>query len=185
MPTLHREPSILPDNLLAADWQPVEADGLWWVIHTSPRSEKALARQLFRHGIPFYLPLYEKSARRQRRLVKSYLPLFPGYVFIVANEPQRSTAFHTNLVVNCLEVRDQDRLRSDLQRIHGLCDSGELVTPERKLQVGTAAEIVSGPLKGYRGTIVRTGTAMRFVIEVDFLQSGASVEVDVTCIRAL
>jgi transcription antitermination factor NusG len=185
MPTLKRETAILPTNLLADDWQPVEEGGMWWVIHTSPRSEKALARQLCRHGIPFYLPLYEKTAKRQRRLVRSYLPLFPGYMFIVASEQQRSTAIHTNLVVNCLEVRDQQRLRSDLCRIHGLCETGELITPERKLQVGTVAEITSGPLKGYRGTIVRTGSAMRFVIEVDFLQSGASVEVDVTCVRPL
>jgi hypothetical protein len=45
------------------------------------------------------------------------------------------------------------------------------------------AEIVSGPLTGYRGTVVRNGSNLKFVIEVDFLQRGASVEIDSAMIR--
>ena len=185
MTILKKETSILPENLLSDDWKPVDTDVLWWVIHTYPRSEKTLARQLCRHEIPFYLPLYERTSHQQRRVIRSYLPLFPGYLFIVANEQQRSVVFHTNLVANCLEIPEQERLRNDLQRIHGLCNSGEIITPEQKLRVGTDAEIIAGPLKGYRGKIVRAESTMRFVIAVDFLQSGASVEIDVNSVRPL
>lgn len=184
MPVLKKEISLLPENLFTDDWVP-DPDAAWWVIHTLPRAEKSLARQLCRQGVSFYLPLYERKSRKQRRAISSFLPLFPGYLFIVANEQQRAGVFQTNLVANCLEVQDQQRLRSDLRQIHGLVVSGKTLSPEQKLHPGSNAEITSGPLKGYRGKVVRAGSGMRFVIEVDFLQSGASVEVDIDSIRAL
>jgi ribosomal protein L24 len=43
---------------------------------------------------------------------------------------------------------------------------------------GDVVEISSGPLAGLTGTIVRTATARRFVVTVDFIQQGASVLLD-------
>jgi hypothetical protein len=51
MPLLPLEPYLYPVDLLAqADFE----EGLWWVVHTRPRAEKALARRLVhnRHLVP-------------------------------------------------------------------------------------------------------------------------------------
>src|SRR6516165_139504 len=82
MPLLPLEPFVYPDDLLD---QPVllpEASARWWVLHTRPRAEKSLARRLLRTATPFFLPLRKRQWRHRGRLLCSYVPLFPGYVFL-------------------------------------------------------------------------------------------------------
>src|SRR5688572_17709596 len=44
MPLLALEPSIYPESLLAEPIAPATTQERWWVLHTRPRAEKALAR---------------------------------------------------------------------------------------------------------------------------------------------
>ena len=57
--------------------------------------------------------------------------------------------------------------------------------PEERLEPGQPVRIIDGPLQGLEGKIVRRGKEWSFFIEVDFLQRGASVEIDATCFRPL
>ena len=52
------------------------------------------------------------------------------------------------------------------------------ITPEDRLQSGMKVEVRSGALAGLRGTVLRTAAGRRFVVQVDFIQRGASVELD-------
>ncbi len=187
MPVLPLEPFLVPDDLLDDDFRLALQDGRWWVLHTRPRAEKVLARHLARRGAAFFLPLYERRYRHQRRLIRSHLPLFPGYLFLHGTDDERVAALETNLVVNVLHVRDQERLTADLRRVLGMIRSGMSVAPEERLQPGMPAEIVRGPLRGYRGTIVRRsdGSVVKFIIEVELLQRGVSVELDASMIQKL
>lgn len=185
MPVLSLEPTVWPAELFL-EGNPADAGvGHWCVLHTRPRAEKTLARHLLRSGVSFYLPIYERQKKFQRRTVRSYLPLFPGYVFLRGDHGARQAAFETNLVASCLPVNDQKELADDLIRIFRLLESGSLVTPESRLQPGMPAEIVSGPLAGCRGRIIRCSKGARFLVEVSFLQQGASVEVDWSMIQRI
>ncbi len=194
MTAMTKEATVLPEDLFSSDrnsqlagWPCDDDDepATWVVFHTKPRAEKALARRLAADETPFYLPLYEKSYRQQRRTVRSLLPLFPGYLFARVNNEQRYAAFATNQVANCLPVDDQERFYCDLFRVHQLIESRLPISREERIQPGTPAEIIGGPLKGYRGKVVRRSSGMRLVVEVDFLQSGASVEVETIDIRII
>lgn len=183
MPILKREATLLPEDLLENEWSAEDAERPWLVVHTKPRAEKTLARRLAADGTPFFLPLYEQRPERQERVKSSFKPLFPGYVFVRANEDERIAVWSNRSVANCLRVPDQADLHGDLQRVHRLVESKAFLAPEERLQLGMSAEIVSGPLKGHRGKVVRKGRSLRFVIEVNFLQQGASVEVNSTDVR--
>ncbi|MFQ5731414.1 MAG: transcription termination/antitermination protein NusG [Planctomycetaceae bacterium] len=185
MPVLTKERAVLPDDLFESPRLADLKNSRWCVIHTRPRAEKTLARHLSVVGTPFFLPLFQRTRRRQRRTTTSWLPLFPGYLFVLADDSQRDWLFTTNLVANCLTVDDQLRLDDELQRVHELMESGEPLSPEDRLELGMAAEIIGGPLKGHRGTVIRRGSSLRFVLEVDFLQRGASVEVEGSLIRQI
>jgi len=152
--------------------------GQWWVLHTRPRAEKAVARFLGTVGVPFYLPLYARRWVKRGRFFSSLLPLFPGYLFIFGTDEHRLVALKTNKIVRVLQVPDQDRLRSDLEHTHRLIESGLPVTPEEKLAVGTRVEIVAGPLAGLTGIVTRRLKQLRFHVEVEFIQRGASVEIE-------
>jgi len=157
----------------------------WWVLQTRSRAEKSLARQLSRQNISFFLPLFERRRRVLRRLVCTQIPLFPGYLFLCGTEEERRKSLESNLVARCLDVADQKGISTDLARIRDLIDSGAPLAPEARLRPGMQAEIRSGPLAGHRGQVLRKGGKLKFVIEVDFLQQGASVEIDASMIQPI
>jgi transcriptional antiterminator RfaH len=175
MPILPPEPSWFPQELFNASGPPFTGERMWWVLHTKPRQEKSLARQLHSAEAAFYLPLIERRGRVRGRPVTSHVPLFGGYVFLLGNRDERLTALGTRRVVQTLEVKDQQGLWHDLCQLHRLIASGAPVTPEERLAPGMTVEITSGPLAGLNGKILRTASGRRFVVSVDFIQQGASV----------
>jgi transcription antitermination factor NusG len=177
MPLLPREPYVFPDDLLALTERD-QAEAKWWVLHTRPRSEKSLVRRLLPDGVPFFLPLYERRWRSRGRLMASQLPLFPGYIFIHADSGGRLRALETNLVVNCIPVADQARLRADLNRVFRLMTSDAPLGPEARLPPGAPVAIVRGPLAGLEGKVIRRGGRLTFFVEVEMLRQGVSVELE-------
>ncbi len=177
MPLLPLEPFLHPENLLDPQASRPET-GSWWVLHTRPRAEKALARSFMSRGIDFFLPLQKRAFRNRGRALTSYLPLFPGYVFLHGEGPQRLQALETNMVARALPVPDQEQLHTDLQRVHRLMVSGASLAPENRLLPGSEVRLVGGPFVGLEGTVLRSGGKMRLVVLVHFLHQGVSIEID-------
>jgi transcriptional antiterminator RfaH len=185
MPLLELEPFIHPEYLLDQSECLLDQSGevevgsvRWWVLHTRPRAEKTLARRFHDRGIPYFLPLHRREWRSNGRLLRSYLPLFAGYVFLYGDEQSRLTAFDTKLVAQVLPVEDQARLHADLRRIHQLITTGAPITPEDRLGPGDAVEVVKGPFAGLAGKVIRRGKQLRFVVDVQFLRRAVSVELE-------
>lgn len=178
MPVLPAEPDLYPENLFTDAALADQAERVWWVLHSKPRQEKSVARYLHERRVPFYLPLIQKRWRLRKRPMTSYMPLFAGYVFLLGNRDERLQALTTNRIVRTLDVTDQLRLWDDLRQVQRLIASGEPITPEDKLVPGATVEIKTGALAGLKGKILRTATGRRFVVQVDFIQRGASVLLD-------
>jgi transcriptional antiterminator RfaH len=177
MPLLQLEPFVYPDNLLD-DLSIRSAEGQWWVLHTRPRAEKSLVRRLRKLRLAHFLPLYHREWRSGSRQRSSYLPLFPGYLFLHGDHEARLFALETNLIVRTLEVKDQEQLDADLRRVHQLVESGAPLAPEDRLVPGSPVEIVSGPFAGMEGKVLRRGKKLHFFVEVHLLQQGVSVEME-------
>jgi transcriptional antiterminator RfaH len=176
------ETYLFPENLFEPDAE--LADQAWWVLHTKPRAEKALARSFLASRVPFFLPLHKKQWRSRGRLFSSFLPLFPGYLFIRRNDYWAS-APKTNQVLRVLNVPDSQRLRADLDRVYRVMQTGMAVAPEEHLHPGARVLIESGPLAGLEGRILKHGSQLRFFVEVDFIQKGMSVEIEGWMLRPL
>ena len=181
MPILAAETSIFPNDLLddrQLDECPVTADRCWWASHTKPRQEKALARELLRFGVSYYLPLVPKDNYIRNRRVRSLVPLFPGYVFLFGTDADRVKALTTNRVCNSLPVVDQQQLRLDLRKVRHLIECGAPLTVEQRLSPGRQVRIKSGLMKGLEGTIIKRRAETRLLVAVNFLQQGASIAVN-------
>jgi transcriptional antiterminator RfaH len=185
MPLLPLEPYVYPDDLLTNVEASKDRSEVWWVLHTRPRAEKALARKLHGQHLSFFLPLYKKQWRNRGRLLASHMPLFPGYIFLHGDAQSRVRALETNQVAQVLTVPDGAELRADLEQVYRMMQGGMLLTPEERLQPGDEVEIVSGSLAGLRGKVLRRGKELRFFVEVHLLQRGVSVEVEGWMIRAV
>jgi len=183
MPLLPLEPFMFPDTILEIG--NACGPGQWWVLHTKPRTEKSLARRLLKRRISFFLPTYHRQWRAGGQLRSSYLPLFPGYFFLYGDFEDRCHALETNLVAHTLTVHNQGQLQADLGRVHQLITSGAPLSPEERLKPGTPVEIISGPLAGLEGKILRRGKNVKFFVEVRFLQQGVAVEIEAWMFRPL
>ncbi len=177
MPLLPSETTLFPSDLLD---QPAELDSgaQWWVIHARPRAEKGLARKFLTLGLGFYLPTRYQSWLSKGRWFKSYLPLFPGYVFLHARPEDRGTVLATGMVANFLSVPDQHELIEDLRRIQRVLTAGLPLEHQTALPPGTAVEVIDGILQGLTGTVVRTGRQAAVYIQVRLIGQGVLVELD-------
>jgi transcriptional antiterminator RfaH len=178
MPLLALEPCLYPNDLFELPACDTTGSERWWVLHTRPRAEKALARQCLGRQLPFYLPLHQKKWRASGRMQQSFLPLFPGYVFLRGDELARYAALETNLVANVIAVSDQAQLHEDLVQVNRLIDSGSALTPEERLQPGARVRVIHGTLAGLEGKVLRREKNCRIFIEVRFLQRGVSAEIE-------
>ena len=179
MPILPAEPELYPPDL----WQDpdrLDRDGrtrVWWCLHTKPRQEKAVARELRTWKVPYYLPqVVHENRTPQGRKIRSVMPLFPSYLFLLGDDEERVQALKGNRLVRVIDVQDQGLLRHDLGQIHRMLSSGLAVVAEPAAPVGARVRITSGPLTGLEGRVVRRGQRDEFVALVHFLGSGATVE---------
>lgn len=151
----------------------------WCVAHTRPRNEKALAEELQRLEIQFYLPLFERATRSRRtgRSSHSLMPVFSGYLFVRATQDDRYRALRTNRIVNLIEVADQVRLIGELRQIEQVLRTPSEFQWQRRVQAGDWVRVISGTLMGLEGVVHRRLNKSRVVLNVDTLGQSISVEV--------
>lgn len=175
MPILKREPDFLPDDLFELDPDRFP----WWVAHVRSRQEKVLARECRLREIPFYLPLREHRNRRDPRHRISWLPLFPGYLFVRGDlEHERLELLRTNLCVNILGVLDQEGLGLDLAQVRRLQEMGLPLRAHPELKEGSVVKIAEGPFEGMTGLVASVKGKNRFIVSVRFIHRSVSVELD-------
>lgn len=185
MPVLASEPDLWPAALCDEQWGCANGEATWGVLHVRPRSEKAVARQLLSHEVAYYLPQRAQTKIFQRRKVTSWLPLFPGYVFFNGDEEALAVISRMREVVSRIPIRDQVLFRGDLDRVYRLIHAGVPVTAEERLEPGTAVRVCRGALAGLTGTLLQNRGGCRFVVGVNFLQRGASVEITSDMVEAV
>ena len=167
-------PELWDDSMPAVGRKP---QGVWWCLHAKPRQEKAAARELRKLQFTFYLPQAIKEDRTpQGRKIRSVIPLFPGYLFLHGDASARLEVLRGDRLVRILEIDDQAAIERDLRQIHTMLNSGLPVLPEPSAPVGAKVRIITGPLKGIVGTVIRRGKKDQFVAVVQFLGRGAMVE---------
>ncbi|MEA2235614.1 MAG: hypothetical protein QOC81_338 [Thermoanaerobaculia bacterium] len=179
MPLLPKEADLFPDDLFA-----LTADSFpWHVTHVRSRQEKVLARRLLDQQIPFYLPQVEHVSERSSRRFRSYVPLFPGYVFLRGDARGRDVALRSGVTVRIIEVEDQDLLGAQLAQIRRLQLAGASFEVYEDLLPDDVVTIMKGPFSGYSGVVVRSARGDRLVVSVSLLRKNLAVEFERPVLR--
>ena len=165
----------------------LRADRCWWVFYTKSRQEKALARHLVSKRVPHYLPLQQKTTLWRGRRLCSLVPLFSGYVFLFVDAEERVAALASNRVARTIAVpaSGQQQLEGDLLQIHRLIESGVPLCPESRIEPGQLVRIKSGRLAGLEGVVTKRRAETRLLVAVNYMQQGASIEVDDFVLEAI
>ncbi len=177
MPILQEETSLYPETLLDETFEE-PSQRKWWALYTKPRQEKAVSRALLGYHVPFYMPLVKKISKPKGRRIVSHVPLFAGYMFLYGTEEERVQGLTTNRILQCLPVDDEPLLVRDLRQFRKLIAAEAPLTVEARLVAGNRVRVRHGTFAGLEGTVLKRRSKTHLLVAVNFLQQGASVEID-------
>ncbi len=165
-----------------------DAPGNWTAIYCKPRQEKALAWDLCRKEVPYFLPMLERETSSGGRRRRNLYPLFKSYVFFAGDDPQRLSVFKTNRLVRLVEI-DQ-ALQPSFRREISSLQLTLTATPEDlqlypQLVVGKRVLVTGGPMKGAEGTILSADDMTKLWIGVTMMGTGVTVEVHADMVEPL
>jgi hypothetical protein len=166
-------PMLAPETGSLAD-----LSGQWWVAHTKARNEKALAWDLLRLGVGYFLPMRERVFFSGGRRRHGLIPLFTSYVFFCGGDDDRVAALRTNRVCQTLDVPDQTRLIDELTAIEKALVAQAALEPYSGLAIGQRCRIAAGPFRGIEGVVIERGSRARLVLNVGLLGHGAAMEIE-------
>ena len=177
MPILKEERCLFPETLL--DEPPSDAaERHWFALYTKARQEKSLARELLQHRVPFYLPLVRKTSVSRGRKRTSQVPLFGGYVFLFGSEEER--------VAQSGDESDFPHSDGGRRPAVGVRSAATPSNDRRQCPAdgrkpsgaGQRVRVHQGAFAGLEGTILKRRGETRLLVSINFLQQGASVEID-------
>jgi len=157
----------------------------WKVLFVKPRTEKKMTDYCELYGIPFYLPLREKTRVVQRRKVTTRIPVFPGYVFARFDQSQRLQMQQTNLLVRILEPENPRRMLRDLAMVRRALRANPALAAVKPLAKGRPVRIISGPFAGIEGRVARMAGTLKVILNVDLIGQAVSVTAETDQVEVL
>lgn len=163
-------------------------DGIkWYAVHTRSNFEARCEEELRLKGLEPYLPAFEEVHDWKDRRAKVRVPLFPNYVFArLANTAEtRVQVLQTAGVVRILGTGNQIEPVPDIEldAIRRLLAAGRKCQGHPGLLPGTRVTVISGPLRGVEGTLIKIRNETRLQCSVELLGRSVSVEIDTRDLR--
>ena len=152
----------------------------WFAILVRTGREKTANLLLENAGYECFLPVSKSTRRWSDRTKVTDVPLFPGYLFCRMNPHNRLTVLMTPGVIQIVGVGKTPVPveEEEVEAIQRVQKSALAAMPWRYVQIGNAAQILDGPLRGLTGIIVKIKSGMKLVLSVSLLQRSVAVEVD-------
>ncbi|HLK33947.1 MAG TPA: UpxY family transcription antiterminator [Terriglobales bacterium] len=167
-----------PENKLGSDDDPLQPR--WYAAYTCVNREKRVAEMLEAKDVAHFLPLYDEVHQWKTGPARLQLPLFPGYVFVrlplrdrlrVLTVPGVVRLVGSNAGPIPLPDDEVDSIRTALA-------ASVPAEPHPYLTVGEKVTIISGPLRGLNGFLLRKRNNVRVVISLDLIMRSMVVEID-------
>ncbi len=158
----------------------VEDLGSWWVLHIKPNCEKRVATYLLNRNISYYLPLYQRKTKvgYWGRTRTTEVPLFSGYLCFALDRERHNLLYDTKKLVRIIKVDDQERFVKELHAIVQAIETGEDLLVKPGLVPGRRVLILSGPLEGTEGVVVRRRTERQLALSVQMFNQSVLVKLD-------
>ena len=129
--------------------------------------------------------MIERRRVRRGRKMKSLIPLFPGYLFFVADETARYSVMTTNRVVRVIDVVDQEQLLDELTQLRTALEGGAKLDPYPFFTKGTQCRVTCGSFQGVEGVVQRRKGSTYLVLQVEVLGQAVALEIDAGMVEPL
>jgi transcription termination/antitermination protein NusG len=157
----------------------VAPDNTWHAVWTRSRHEPLVCSELAARGIETFLPTFTQVSRWSDRKKRITWPLFPGYCFARFNGDHLPRVSRCTGVVAVLSNggRPVPIPGFEIEALQRMVASGVAYDPCSQLIPGSQVRVVSGPLAGVVGRLVRKGPQEQLILAVELLNSGARMQV--------
>ena len=162
--------------------------GNWSAVYCKPRQEKALAWDLCRLGVPYFLPMVLRETSSGGRRRRNLYPIFKSYVFVAGGEEDRLAVIKTNRLVQWVKIdpAEQATFRQEIFSLElALHAAPEKLEIYSQLVTGKRVGITSGPMKGAEGIVLNAENPARIWIGVTMMGAGASIEIHADMVELL
>jgi transcription antitermination factor NusG len=131
----------------------------WYVIRTLPRLEASAERNLLQQGFHTFFPRLITTRRHARKFYTKTEMLFPRYAFVMLDlQKDRWRSINGTIGVEALLTAKDAPIPVPIDVMDDLlaaADSSGIVDLSRSFVAGDTVELISGPLIGAMGTLVR------------------------------
>jgi transcription antitermination factor NusG len=159
----------------------------WYAVQTRPHHEKRVEERLQLTSLQTFLPVH-RCHRLWKNGVRAVLemPLFPCYLFARASVYDRVKVLRTPGVLGLasssahpskISPEDIEALRAAVEHLRAI--------PYPYLNAGDQVRIVSGPLAGMEGMLIRRKQELRVVVSIEIIMRSIAVEVSEFEIEAI
>jgi len=154
--------------------------GLWWILYTKPRCERQIVQYLLNRDISYYLPLYRRKIRygNLRRTRTRELPLFNGYICFALDKQDHNLLYDCKKFVRIIRVDSQARFVKEMQAVVQAVETQDDLLVRGGLTPGRRILILSGPMMGHEGVIVRLRGKKHLALSVKMFNQTVLVRLD-------
>jgi transcriptional antiterminator NusG len=154
----------------------------WYALHTRPRHERVVVRNLTDRGVQTFLPTVTEVHRWSDRKKSVQLPLFSCYVFAKFNDQrtERLNVLRVSGVLGLVGSHGEGTPIPDVQidAIRTLVDRELPFSPCPFLKIGQRVRIRGGALEGLEGVFVARNGSHTLVISIDAIERSLAVRLE-------
>jgi transcription antitermination factor NusG len=159
----------------------------WYAVQTRPHHEKRVEERLRMNSLQTFLPVH-----RCRHLWKNgvhadlEIPLFPCYLFARASIYDRVNVLRIPGVLGFASSSSHPSKISaaEIEALRAAVESLR-ATPHPNLNAGDRVRIISGPMAGMEGVLIRRKQELRVVLSIQIIMRSIAVEVSECEIEAI
>lgn len=152
----------------------------WHVFYLRPRNERIATQLISNHGYQVFCPLIENIKRwKNRQRKKVSMPLFPNYLFVYTYQHELFAIRSFSQVVNFVSFAGKPSTitEKEVDGIRKMLSMGNMITVENQFSSGEHVRIVSGPLKGHEGILVKQRNKSRFGIRLKSISHSVFIDI--------
>lgn len=169
-----------PETSIGAEILDRKAKTNWYVFYTAPRAEKVAHRELSTKGYEVFLPI-TKTLRtwnnRQKKIIDEVL--FPSYIFVNTEESYLYKICQLPKITTYIHCGGKPSKINDkcIDGIRRMLSLGQEISVESNFSEGENVRIISGPLAGYEGLLLKQQSKTKFGIHLKEINQTVFIDV--------
>lgn len=160
----------------------------WHVFYLRPRTENLVCKTLTNLNYEVFCPQTQTiRIWKNRQKKKIRYPLFPNYLFVYTYAHELYSIKRLPQVVNYVTFGGEPSTISEkeIEGIRRMLGLGCAITVETKFSKGERVRIISGPLKGHEGVLVKQHSRSKFGIQLKAINHSVFIDISLVELEKL